>query len=115
MTDINRDPDKNWRRIFRLLHSPGVLLPTVTVGICVALSDLPDTVVRRGWLWGTFVGLIVLVGMVITILDLVPWLVEWLLTLHRKVDRAMDQLGGALDAAVQRVRRIVGSPPGDRT
>jgi hypothetical protein len=118
MTEVDNgldpdDPDAKWRRIIRVLHSPAVLGPTVIICTYTAIADLPDTVVKRGWLFGPMVGVAILIGIAVSTFDFVPWASEWALDLHRAVDQKIDAFGRKLERGVERIRRIFRQPSAD--
>lgn len=102
-TPDSHDPDVKWRRIIRVLHSPTVLTPTTIVCTYTAITDLPDTIVRHGSLFGPLIGAAILIGIVISTFDFVPWASEWALDLHRAVGRKLER-------AAVRIRRIFRTP-----
>jgi hypothetical protein len=102
--------DNKWRRIWRLLHSPAVLLPTLGVGIYKALTGLPTAVMNYGWALGSVIAVLLLLGIAIAIFEFVPWLMEWLTAWHQAVDRWIDLVGQSLKRATKWVSRVFGAP-----
>jgi hypothetical protein len=103
---LDHDPDKNWRRIWQILHSPGVLLPTVVIGLVFTVADLPEAMIKRGWLLGPLIGVATMIGILITAFEVIPRLMKWLLDLHALLDRGIDVLGQRLKSLNERINRV---------
>ena len=101
------DPDRKWRVIWRVAHSPVVLLPAVLVGTVAAADDVATAVPRHGWLFGAVIGALLLAAIVITLLDLVPHLVKWLRSGHAHLTAALAVVGRAIEKLAVRIASIV--------
>jgi hypothetical protein len=101
------DPNRKWRRLWRLLHSPLVLLPAVVVCVGAAAADVPEAISHLGWAVGVLVAILLIVGILIAVADLIPHLVRWLCRAQASAVAALNHAGAALKVLSDRIAAIV--------
>lgn len=105
--DRLRDIDMRWRRVWRAIHSPILLLPAFVTCTAAAAMDVTEVVPKFGWFLGTALGVLLIVGMLISTLDLVPHFVRWLRVAQVRLMQILRRLGRKLRALSKRIRAIV--------
>src|SRR5580692_10503121 len=100
-----------WQRLWRLVHSPLVLGPVLVITISISLAELPETIAKRGWMVGSVVGLAVVMGIFVTILDVVPRAWGWLVMLHRMIKRGVNAVEERLDRGTALLSQVFSDPP----
>lgn len=101
------DPNRKWRRAWRIFHSPAVLLPAVMTSTAAAAVEVAQVVPRFGWATGALLAGLLAVGMLISIVDLLPHLVRWLCNGQAQVSAALARAGRSLQVLSERITNII--------
>lgn len=101
------DPRNNyWRKAWRWMHSPLVLLPVVSFCTAFTVADMPSTVAEHGHFLGAAVGLALLAGATIAVVDLVPHAARWIVVGCTKLKDSLDVLKPKLQSLYERIQNI---------
>jgi hypothetical protein len=77
------------------------------ISVYTTLASLPDMIFARGWVVGPIFGIAVLAASLISVLELAPRFILWLISLHTAAVDRMETVGQALHNLAERLNRIL--------